>query len=272
MRDAVAKVRAEPDLKDAIRRAIDGLGGLSRFIAPGQRVLIKPNFNTADPFPGSSDPAAVSAFADLCHEAGAGRVIVADSSTYFADTTKIMEKLGIFALAETRPWLEIADLDRGAWVKREIPDARYQKTVSLPALLGDVDRLFFLCCLKTHFLAGFTGSLKLAVGLMAPKERLALHAGRLQEKIGELAAAVHTDLVVMDARKCFITGGPGTGTVREPGLVLAATDRVALDMEGVRIIRSYEGNSLAGVQPEDLPQIVRAVAMGVDGHGTAAGS
>ncbi|HSD11931.1 MAG TPA: DUF362 domain-containing protein [Patescibacteria group bacterium] len=265
MRDAVSQVRAEADIKDAIRRAVDGLGGFSRFVAAGERVLIKPNFNTADPFPGSSDPAAVAAFADLCHEAGASRVIVADSSTYFADTTKIMEKLGIFALSETRSWLEIVDLDKGAWVKREIPGARYQKTVSLPALLGDVDKLFFLCCLKTHFLARFTGSLKLAVGLMAPKERVALHAGKLQEKIGELAAAVRPDLVVMDARKCFITGGPGTGALREPGLVLASTDRVALDMEGVRIIRSFEGNALADVEPGRLAQIERAVAMGVDG-------
>lgn len=265
MDSAVSRVEDEGDIKDSIRRAVGGLGGFSKFIGAGERVLIKPNFNTADPFPGSSDPAAVAAFADLCHEAGAGRVIVADSSTYFADTSKIMGKLGIFALAETRPWLEVVDLDAGAWVKREIPGARFLKAVSLPALLGEVDRLFFLCCLKTHFLAQFTGSLKLAVGLMAPKERLALHAGRLQEKIGELASAVRPDLAVMDARKCFITGGPGTGAVREPGLVLASADRVALDMEGVRIIRSFEGNSLAGVEPARLTQVERAVAMGVDG-------
>src|SRR5512142_2219868 len=120
MRDSVSKVRADAGIKDAIRRAVDGLGGFPRFIKAGDRVLIKPNFNTADPFPGSSDPEAVAAFADLCHEAGAARVIVADSSTYFADTTKIMEKLGIFTLAGTRPWLEIVDLDKRTRAKRDI--------------------------------------------------------------------------------------------------------------------------------------------------------
>jgi uncharacterized protein (DUF362 family) len=68
----------------------------------------------------------------------------------------------------------------------------------------------------------------------------------------------------MDARKCFITGGPMNGELRQPGLVLAGTDRVAMDIEGVRIIQSYEGNDLEGMAPEGLPQIKRAVEIGID--------
>ncbi|MEY4745188.1 MAG: hypothetical protein RL272_1133 [Candidatus Parcubacteria bacterium] len=50
MRSPVSIVPAGADIKDAIRRAVDGIGGLSRFIKAGDRVFIKPNFNTADPF------------------------------------------------------------------------------------------------------------------------------------------------------------------------------------------------------------------------------
>jgi uncharacterized protein (DUF362 family) len=51
MRSPVSIVPAGADIKDAISRAMDGIGGLSRFIKAGDRVLIKPNFNTADTFP-----------------------------------------------------------------------------------------------------------------------------------------------------------------------------------------------------------------------------
>ncbi len=264
MHGQTAKIKAGDDLRADIAAAVDRLGGFSRFLKPGEKVLIKPNFNTADPFPGSSDPAFVAAFADACHDNGAGEVIIADSSTYFADTTQIMTDLGIFELAKNRPWLKVMDLDKGGWIKRDVPGAKYLKSVRTPELLDQVDRVFFSACLKTHFLAQYTGALKLAVGLLEPSLRRGMHFGHLQEKVGELASAVHPDLVVMDARKCFIAGGPGKGTVREPGLILASADRVALDIEGVGIIQGYEGNSLGDIEPAQLPQIKRAIEMGVD--------
>jgi len=91
-----------------------------------------------------------------------------------------------------------------------------------------------------------------------------MHASHLQEKIAEINAAYKPDLIVMDARKCFITGGPMTGTLREPGLIMASTDRIAIDLDGVKIIQSYEGNDLVGIKPEDLPQIKRALELGID--------
>jgi uncharacterized protein (DUF362 family) len=113
-------------------------------------------------------------------------------------------------------------------------------------------------------MAQYTGALKLSVGIMKPIERLGLHARNLQEKVAELNTLIKPDLIIMDARKCFITGGPGTGDVREPNLILASTSRVALDIEGIRIIQSYEGNSLAGIVPEELTQIKRAIELGVE--------
>jgi len=71
-------------------------------------------------------------------------------------------------------------------------------------------------------------------------------------------------LVIMDARKCFISKGPMTGPVREPGYILASKSRAAIDIEGVNIIKSYEGNSLSKVVAEELPQIKRALEMGID--------
>jgi uncharacterized protein (DUF362 family) len=71
-----------------------------------------------------------------------------------------------------------------------------------------------------------------------------LHLSYLQEKIAELNTLFNVDLIIMDARKCFITRGPAEGEVREPNLILASDDRIAIDVEGIKIIQSFKGNSL----------------------------
>jgi uncharacterized protein (DUF362 family) len=67
----------------------------------------------------------------------------------------------------------------------------------------------------------------------------------------------------MDARKCFINRGPSEGDVEEPNLIMASTDRVAIDVEGIKIIQGYQGNSLVGIDPWELPQIKRAIELGL---------
>ena len=67
----------------------------------------------------------------------------------------------------------------------------------------------------------------------------------------------------MDGRKCFITKGPSEGELAEPGLILASESRVSIDIEGIKIIQNYEGNSLAGISPEDIGQIKRAKELNI---------
>ena len=51
----VSRVKVENDLKAAVTKAVDSLGGFEKFIKTGDVVFLKPNFNTADPFPASTD-------------------------------------------------------------------------------------------------------------------------------------------------------------------------------------------------------------------------
>lgn len=264
MSNKVIKIEVKENIKEAIKQAVDGLGGFAKFVAPGDKVLLKPNWNTSHEYPGSSDREFVGIFADLCHEAGAIEVTVADASTIFLQTGSVMKKWDAKALLEGRPWLSIVDLSKGKYIKKAVKGGKYLKTVSMPELLEKVDKVFILPCLKTHSMAQYTGALKLAVGLMKRSERWLMHAAHLQEKTAEINAVYKPDLIVMDARKCFITGGPMTGAVREPGLVLVSTDRVAIDLEGIKIIQGFEGNDLTGIKPEELPQIKRAIEMWID--------
>jgi uncharacterized protein (DUF362 family) len=260
----VSKVKVENNLKEAIEKSVEEIGGFGKFIKSGDRVLLKPNFNTADPYPASTDPIFLKAVVELVYAAGAGEVIIGDSSTMALKTRSVMEKLGIFELEKImKPAPKVVVFDEEEFIKKEIPQGKYLKTVSLPEALDKVDKLILLPCLKTHFIAQFTGSLKLSVGFIKKIERLSLHARHLNEKVAELNLVIKPDLIIMDGRKCFITKGPSEGKLAEPGLIMASESRMAIDIEEIKTIKSFEGNSLAGIDPEEILQIKRARELGI---------
>ncbi len=66
----------------------------------------------------------------------------------------------------------------------------------------------------------------------------------------------------MDGRKCFISGGPASGELRNPGLVLASGDRIAMDIEALKTVAAFDGSSLKN-DPWSYTQIRRAVELGL---------
>lgn len=69
----VSKVVSTGVLKESIERSVQLIGGIDRLVKKGDTILLKPNYNTADPFPGSSDPLFIKAIIDMLHEAGTER-------------------------------------------------------------------------------------------------------------------------------------------------------------------------------------------------------
>lgn len=263
MKKKVSQIQVNKDLSGAIKKAVEEQGGWKSFIGSGDRVLLKPNFNTSDTYPGSTDPEFLREVTRQVLALGVKKVMIGDSSTMMAKTEEVLKEVGVYELEKMDKRVKVVNFDDGKWVKKEVPGGKYLKHVSLPEILEDVDKMVFLPCLKTHFLARYTGALKLAVGLMRPRERLGLHAAHLQEKTAEINAVARPDLVIMDGRTCFIDRGPMDGPRRDPDLLLASTDRVELDVEGIRIIQSYDNNSLSDTKAEELPQIKRAREMGI---------
>jgi len=259
----VAKIKVEKNLKEAILEAVNEVGGFKKFVKKGDVVLLKPNFNTADVFPGSTDLEFLKAVVELVYEAEPKSVILGDSSTVSLNTRKVMEKLGVFELEKMNKPPRVYVFDERPWVRKEIPNGRYLKKVYVTHYLDRADKLILLPCLKTHFQAQFTGSLKLSIGFIKPFQRIHFHLRHLQEKIAELNKIIHPDLIIMDARKVFVDKGPDKGKVAEPNLILASKDRVAIDVEGIKVIQSFRGNSLKGIDPWELTQIKKALEFGV---------
>jgi uncharacterized protein (DUF362 family) len=258
----VSKVIAETDLKTSIQRAVDLIGGLDKVIIPGDKVTIKPNLNTADPYPASSDPAFIKALGEVILEAGASKIEIIESSTMRVSTRGVAQKVGLDVVADELD-ADLIFLDEHDWVKVKFPRGKYLKGGSIGKPLLDIEKLVLAPCLKTHFLAGFTGSMKIFVGWIKYSQRIRMHARNLQPKIADLASYFNPDLIVMDARTCFVEGGPSSGTCSSPGVILASGDMVSVDVEGVKLIQCCNAENKLDMDVWDIPQIKRAVEIGM---------
>lgn len=259
-RALLSKVSATGDLKKDVFRGVELIGGFSKFLGKGERVLLKPNFNSTDPPPASSDPQFLKAIVELLYEAGAGKVILGESSWQGLSTRKALEQTGtIAALKDTR--VEFAFLDEDEQIKVKV-GGKYLKDVSLAKVALEADKIVYSCCMKTHFRADFSLSLKLAFGFTKKSERNMFHLRHLKEKLVDLNLVVHPNLMIMDGRKCFITGGPFNGEVRNPNVILVSADRVAMDVESVKIIQSFKDSKLKD-NPWNYTQIRQATSLGL---------
>ena len=267
----VSKVAYEGNLKESIELSVSLIGGIKKLVQKGDIILLKPNYNTADPFPGSSDPEFIKAVIDMLYEAGAGNVILGER-TAFLHSRKVLEKAGIVKVAEEAGAEVVvfgkdgwhAMFDRKGWRRVKVPGGQYLRKVSLAKEALEIEKIVYVPLIKTHHAAEFTGAIKLSMGSVKPFfDQITFHARHLQEKLAELSLVVKPDLIIMDARKVFITGGPAKGELREPNLILASGNQVAIDVEGVKILQSYPGNGLAGKNVWDLVQIKHVIELGL---------
>lgn len=260
------------DLKSAVREAVDLIGGVRRALSPGDRVLLKANFNSADPYPASSDLPFLAAVVELLREEGIGNLTLGERSGWpWMPTAGVLEKTGLVAMARELG-LPVIDFDAGPWMDVRLGEqARWWEKVAYHRSLKGFDKIVYLPCMKHHFLATFTMSLKLVVGLTHPAEMPYLHAdyrmGRTEEpmylKMVELNLPVGPDLIIMDGRRAFVTEGPAKGDVVEPGVILASGDRVAIDVEGVKILQQYPRDNQLQVPVWEMPLIRRAIELGL---------
>ena len=267
---AVAFVKTT-DRAAGVSRAIDLLG-LERF--RGRDLFIKPNFNSADVTPGSTHQDSLLAILRKLKAMGAGPLTIGDRSG-MGDTRQVMEKKQAFQLGkELNAKVVVFDeLKADDWEIIKQPDSHWQQGFALPRLVRKAGGVVQTCCLKTHRYGGhFTLSLKNSVGLAAKyvpgnsyNFMRELHSSSNQRRmIAEINTAYHPDLIVLDGVEAFVNGGPDQGKLVNSNVILAGTDRVAIDAVGVALLRHF------GTTPEvsqgaifDQEQIARAVQLGI---------
>lgn len=263
---------AKRELKEAIRLAVEMIGGLGKSLKPDDSVLLKANYNSDDPFPGSTDPDFLIAGVDFFREEGITNLTLGERSGWpWMPTANVLKEMGVFQTAESLG-LPIIDFDSGPWMDVRLgEEARWWDKIGFHKSLKDFDKIVFLPCMKHHFLARFTMSLKLTVGLTHPVDMQHLHADRalgktdepIELKMVEIGLPVAPDLIIMDGRKSFVTGGPDNGDIVEPNVILASGDRLAIDVEGLKILQSYPRKNLIQMPVWEIPSIQRAVELGL---------
>jgi uncharacterized protein (DUF362 family) len=244
----------------------------------GKDLFLKPNFNSADVTPGSTHNDVLSTLVRRLQAMGAGRITVGDRSG-MGDTRTVMKQKDVFGMADELGFETVVfdELDASGWEMIELPGSHWRKGFAVARPVLEAEGVVQTCCLKTHRYGGhFTMSLKNSVGLVAkwvPGDSYnymsELHGSPHQRRmIAEVNAAYQPDLIVLDGVEAFVDGGPAQGKQVDAQVILASTDRVAIDAVGVAILR-YFGTTSAVSRGSifQQEQIARAVelGLGVDG-------
>ena len=259
------------DRADGVRRAIELLGINP---AAGKRVFIKPNFNSSDPTPGSTHPEVLTALVMALKEMGAQKITVGDRSG-MGDTRQVMDKIGVFRLADELGFETIVfdELGPQDWVMFQPPGSHWGNGFPFARPCLEAEALVQTCCLKTHRYGGqFTMSLKNSVGMVAKRHppgdhdfMQELHNSPHQRRmIAEINTAYTPALIVMDGVEAFISGGPDNGERASPEVILAGTDRIAVDVVGIALLRYFGCKTeVSRGKIFQQEQIARAVDLGL---------
>ncbi|MFX0108955.1 MAG: DUF362 domain-containing protein, partial [Candidatus Hodarchaeota archaeon] len=96
----VIKIKSSGNLVKEIQASIDELGGIESFFQSGDVVTLKPNLNSADPYPASSDPEFIRALGEVILTAGISKLKFVESSMFRLKTRSVAEETGLLAVAE----------------------------------------------------------------------------------------------------------------------------------------------------------------------------
>ncbi len=245
-----------PDRVKAVDKAIELLGGIERFVRPGETVAIKPNVAFASPpmLSATANPQLVAEVVRLCYSrARAKKVIITDNP--INDPASCFTLSGIGKAAEAN----------GAKVILPKPHLFKHTTLQGGRLIKDwpvfyepfakVDKLIGIAPIKDHHRSGASMSMKNWYGLLGGRRNI-FHQD-INTIIAELAMMVKPTLVILDGTEVMMTNGPTGGSasdLKRTNTLIASTDMVAADCYGC---------GLLNLKVSDLPYLAKAESAGV---------
>ncbi|MCL5744795.1 MAG: DUF362 domain-containing protein [Acidobacteria bacterium] len=242
------------DPQQLVRRALEELGGIRRFIARGDVVVVKPNmaWDRTPAQAANTNPDVVAETVRLCYEAGAKKVIVTDVS--INEPRRCFERSGIASAA------------RAAGAQMVLPEDRLFREVDLRgAVLGawpvlepflTADKMINIPVAKHHSLTGAALGMKNWYGILGG-QRHRLHQ-RIHESLADLADFMRPTLTIIDAWRVLLRNGPNGGNLEDVALektLIAGTDPVALD--------AYAAKAYWNLDERTLPYLKMAAARGL---------
>jgi hypothetical protein len=255
-----------------LKAAIDGLGGIARFIKPGQVVAIKPNATWAYPpkTASSTDPDLLRALILMVREAGAKRIIVMDHCSIDPGTAECLEVTGIGAVVDElgveKSFPDRYLSPRSMFTLIQLPEAKAFPELGVIKEAAEADVRINMAVAKSHLVTKLTLCLKHMLGFMQLPG--ALHAN-LEQGIADLntRSKLQAQLHILEAIRVRLpvgarrqAGGDETDLtdprrVKRFNQIVAGVDPVLID--------SYACINYFGYKPQELAHVKIAADMGL---------
>jgi uncharacterized protein (DUF362 family) len=244
-----------PQIRQAVQRSLDLIGGIRDVVKPDDLVLINPSW-VAPPVEKEAGcitiPEVARAVADIVKDAGA-RPVIAESSAIGVDSEKVIRQSGYSKLRDMG--YAVIDLKSlKTTVEMPVANAKVFDSIQTWDLVQQADVIISVPKLKTHDQTEMTCAIKKLKGLLTDKNKKAMHRQGLFEGVIDLLAAVKPRLAVVDAIVCQEGVGPVFGKPVEMNLVLVGKDLVAVDAVSARLI---------GYDPRETLLTVNAASRGL---------
>ncbi|HDM09023.1 MAG: DUF362 domain-containing protein [Deltaproteobacteria bacterium] len=223
-------------ISEAVRKALDLIGGIEDIIKPGNLVLINPSW-VAPPVEREAGcitlPEVSRAVADVVRDLGA-RPVIAESSAVGVDTEKVIQSSGYKDLMDMG--YEVINLKNTPHVDIPTDNGKIFEAIQCWELVQEADVVISVPKLKTHDQTEMTCAIKNLKGLLTDKWKRLEHQEGLFESVVDLLATVKPSLAIVDAIICQEGVGPVFGKPVEMDLIVAGKDLVAVDSTCAQLI------------------------------------
>ena len=228
--------------KELTRKVFDTAGGMGQFVSKGDVVVIKPNISWArrSELAATTNPEVLEAVVELCFDAGAKKVRIADHTIHDARRCFFLTGAGVVAKRTG------ADLvfPRPSLMKQMKLHGHRLDVWPVFVPFVEADKVLNLPVAKVHALSSLTLGMKNWIGAVGGM-RSALHQD-IHQSIVDLAQFFRPSLTLIDATRIMTKNGPSGGSpsdVAVKNTLILSNDQVAADAKAV---------GLFGYDPGDI--------------------
>lgn len=258
-------VSSGKDPEEMVERAVELIGGFDKLGVKDKTVLVKPNVVSGEKNPVTTNPEVVSAVVKILYRNGAKKVYVGDMSALrTVSTRRNMSKNGILKAAEAAG-ASVVIFEDFEWYSVPLKGTQYIKEAFVTEWIFKPDLIINLPVVKTHRSASYSITLKNFIGCTHLRQRpYLINPSRWEELVAEFNAAYTPDLNIVDATVSMIEGGPWEGTPADTNVIIASGDRVAADIIGLGLIRSFgKWEDVVSKPVWEQTQIKTAISLGI---------
>ncbi|OPY75468.1 MAG: hypothetical protein A4E63_00337 [Syntrophorhabdus sp. PtaU1.Bin050] len=261
--ERVPESQTYPEIKKSLENLIRKLGGLKRFVKPGQTVVIKPNIVSDHGLKDGvwqggivTDTRVVKALVEILLPV-AGRVIIAEgSSINRSETSEMFAHYGYDRqLVDLDPQkVSLVDLNTDEQIEKSVPGGKRMLSRKIPLTLEKADVIISVPVLKIHFAAIVSLAIKHLQGAVPPLEKYMSHFFGLWQNLVNIHHLVKPKLTIIDGLVGQENFGPISGTPKKMDLLIGGMNPVAVDAVAMRIM---------GIDPATSPPVLLASLQGM---------